>query len=180
MNKTPVEYLKSLFPKYEIADLRRMLGRFGLTGQTQIQPIHLLSGGQKSRVVFAEISMKEPHLLFLDEPTNHLDIESIDALVEALNEFKGGIILVSHDARLIQQVCSDIWVVKDHTVNIYEGTFDDYRSELVEEFEEKEREEEEERKKKQEERRKKLEEKKKQEFSLSSSSSLPSSIDVKC
>jgi ATP-binding cassette subfamily F protein 1 len=158
MNQTPIEYLHSLFPEYTAQELRPMLGRFGLTGQTHVQPIKSLSGGQKSRVVFAEICMKNPHLLFLDEPTNHLDIESIDALAEALNEYKGGLVLVSHDSRLISEVCNEIWVVGDNTVTIYESDFDDYRSELVGQFEEREQEEEQKRKVKEQERRQKREE----------------------
>jgi len=158
MDQHPIEYLNSKFPEYQPQELRGMLGRFGLTGQTHLQKISSLSGGQKSRVVFTEICMRHPHLLFLDEPTNHLDIESVDALAEALNEFKGGIILVSHDARLISEVCGNIWVVGDNTVTIFDGTFDDYRAELVEEFEEQEREEEERKKLRDEEKRKQREE----------------------
>eukprot|EP01114_Cavostelium_apophysatum_P012967 TRINITY_DN303_c0_g1_i2.p1 TRINITY_DN303_c0_g1~~TRINITY_DN303_c0_g1_i2.p1 ORF type:complete len:1208 (-),score=596.96 TRINITY_DN303_c0_g1_i2:88-3711(-) len=162
MNQNPVEYLHTHFTDYKAEQLRGMLGRFGLTGQTHLRPISSLSGGQKSRVVFTEICMRYPHLLFLDEPTNHLDIESVDALAEALNEFEGGLILVSHDARLIREVCADIWICGDNTVTIYDGDFDQYREELVEEFEEKERLEEERRKEKEDERRKKREDDMKQ------------------
>jgi len=162
MDVNPIDYLQSHFKEYSVQELRGMLGRFGLTGKTHLQSISSLSGGQKSRVVLAEICMRYPHILFLDEPTNHLDIESIDALGEALNDFKGGIILVSHDSRLISQVCSSIWVVGDNTVTEYEGEFEDYRAELVQEFEKKQEEEEEERKHKEEERRQKREEQLKQ------------------
>jgi len=102
--------------------------------------------------------MRHPHILFLDEPTNHLDIESVDALAESLNEFKGGLILVSHDSRLIGAVCSQVWICGDNTLTIFDGDFDDYRAMLVEEFEEKERAEEDKRKVKEEERKKKREE----------------------
>jgi ATP-binding cassette subfamily F protein 1 len=153
MDVSPVIYLQRHFPEFDEAALRKHLGRFGLTGMTHVMPINQLSGGQKSRVVFAELSMRNPHLLFLDEPTNHLDIESVDALAEALNEFKGGLILVSHDTRLISHVCSSLWIVKDNTVTVFDGDFDDYRTELIEEFEQKEQEEEEKRRQKEEEKR---------------------------
>jgi len=148
MTVTPIEYLHRNFPDLDQQYIRRMLGRFGLTGKTHLQKIISLSGGQKSRVVFADICMRHPHLLFLDEPTNHLDIESIDALAQALNVFKGGIILVSHDGRLISEVCTNVWVTGNETVTIYDGNFDEYRTDLVTEFEERERQLEEERLKK--------------------------------
>lgn len=73
-------------------------------GCTQVSPIRNLSDGQKCRVCLAWLAWQNPHMLFLDEPTNHLDIETIDALADAINEFEGGMMLVSHDFRLIQQV----------------------------------------------------------------------------
>lgn len=132
----PVGYLREKFPDLSVAQLRQCLGRFGLSGKTHLQPIRSLSGGQKSRVVLTEISMVFPHILFLDEPTNHLDIESIDALSDALKDYKGGIVLISHDARLINQVCDTICIV-DGVGNVYEydGDFEDYRADIVYEFE---------------------------------------------
>jgi ATP-binding cassette subfamily F protein 1 len=83
--------------------------------------------------------MSKPHILLLDEPTNHLDMQSIDALANALDEFEGGVILVSHDSRLVSRVCDDeeksqIWVVEDGTVRIFPGTFEDYKEDLLKEI----------------------------------------------
>jgi ATPase subunit of ABC transporter with duplicated ATPase domains len=70
------------------------------------------SGGQKSRLAFAELAWRQPHIMLLDEPTNHLDLETIEALAMALNKFEGGVVLVSHDERLISLVVDEIWQVK--------------------------------------------------------------------
>ncbi|KAL6587688.1 ABC transporter F member 4 [Orobanche minor] len=139
MDKTPVEYLSGRhkhregFSKEEV--VRAKLGKFGLPSHNHVTPIVNLSGGQKARVLFTDISMSNPHILLLDEPTNHLDMQSIDALADALDEFTGGVVLVSHDSRLISRVCNDeekseIWVVEDGTVKNFPGTFEEYKEEL--------------------------------------------------
>ncbi|KAK9284401.1 hypothetical protein L1049_023572 [Liquidambar formosana] len=115
------------------------LGKFGLPSHNHLIPIAKLSGGQKARVVFTSISMSKPHILLLNEPTNHFDMQSIDALADALDEFTGGVILVSHDSRLISRVCDDeekseIWVVENGTVRNYPGTFEEYKEELQREI----------------------------------------------
>ncbi|KAH0928558.1 hypothetical protein HID58_014285 [Brassica napus] len=143
MGETPVEYLLRLHPNPHLEGsainsqeaVRAKLGKFGLPGDNHITPIVNLSGGQKARVVFASISMSKPHILLLDEPTNHLDMQSIDALADALDEFSGGVVLVSHDSRLISRVCEDeeksqIWVVEDGTVSFFDRTFEEYKEEL--------------------------------------------------
>ena len=143
MDETPVEYLLRLYPQQEGPSkqeaVRAKLGKFGLPSHNHLTPIVKLSGGQKARVVFTSISMARPHILLLDEPTNHLDMQSIDALADALDEFSGGVVLVSHDARLISRVCeveeySEVWVVEDGSVRKYPGSFDDYKKELTEEI----------------------------------------------
>uniref|UniRef100_A0A8C0G196 ATP binding cassette subfamily F member 1 n=1 Tax=Chelonoidis abingdonii TaxID=106734 RepID=A0A8C0G196_CHEAB len=91
-----------------------------------------LSGGQKARVVFAELACREPDVLILDEPTNNLDIESIDALADAINEYKGAVIIVSHDARLITETNCQLWVVEEQSVEQIDGDFDDYKREVLE------------------------------------------------
>jgi len=80
----------------------------------------------------AEIGLKMPHIFFLDEPTNHLDIQSVDALSEALQEFKGGIILITHDQRLVTTVAKELWVCRgDMKVERFEGTFDNYKQQII-------------------------------------------------
>jgi ATP-binding cassette subfamily F protein 2 len=96
--------------------------------------ISQLSDGQKSRVVFAWIAEKHPHLLLLDEPTNHLDMETIDSLANAINLFDGGLILVSHDMRLISQVADDIWICDKGTLTRYEGSILNFKMQLKKEI----------------------------------------------
>uniref|UniRef100_A0AAQ4Q514 ATP-binding cassette, sub-family F (GCN20), member 2b n=1 Tax=Gasterosteus aculeatus aculeatus TaxID=481459 RepID=A0AAQ4Q514_GASAC len=117
LDLSPLDYMMKCFPDIkEKEDMRKIIGRYGLTGKQQVSPIRNLSDGQKCRVCFAWLAWQNPHLLFLDEPTNHLDIETIDALGDAINEFEGGTMLVSHDFRLIQQVAQEIWVCENQTI----------------------------------------------------------------
>lgn len=143
MDETPVQYLLRLHPVQEGLSkqeaVRAKLGKFGLPSHNHLTPITKLSGGQKARVVFTSISMSKPHILLLDEPTNHLDMQSIDALADALDEFTGGVVLVSHDSRLISRVCEDeerseIWVVENGTVEKFPGTFEEYKDDLLKEI----------------------------------------------
>jgi ATP-binding cassette subfamily F protein 1 len=99
-------------------------------------PIRDLSGGQKARVVFVELSLMAPHLLFLDEPTNNLDIESIDALCDALKAYNGGVVMVSHDARLIEAIECQLWVVENNNVTPWQTGFKGYREYLLAKLEE--------------------------------------------
>jgi len=101
----------------EIDYWRQALGRYGISGQNQTAPIGHLSDGLKSRLVFAEMALSRPHIILLDEPTNHLDIESIDSLAAAINEYDGGVVLVSHDFRLIDQVAKNIWLCEGGKVS---------------------------------------------------------------
>ena len=119
--------------------MRAKLGKFGLEGKHHLQPINKLSGGQKARVVFTAISLSEPHILLLDEPTNHLDMESVDALADALSEYEGGVVVISHDSRLLCSICEDVersevWIVDDGEIEFYSGDFEDYRDELIKEI----------------------------------------------
>lgn len=129
--ETPSEYLMRLFDlPYEKA--RKQLGTFGLASHAHTIKMKDLSGGQKARVALAELCLNAPDVVILDEPTNNLDIESIDALADAINEYNGGVIIVSHDERLIRDTDCALYVIEDQTINEVDGSFDDYRKELLE------------------------------------------------
>eukprot|EP00033_Pygsuia_biforma_P000092 GCRY01000116.1.p1 GENE.GCRY01000116.1~~GCRY01000116.1.p1 ORF type:complete len:586 (-),score=132.54 GCRY01000116.1:67-1824(-) len=130
---SPLAWMMKEYPnKMEEEKMRSQIGRFGITGTAQLSPMKYLSDGQKSRVVFSWLAMQNPHMLLLDEPTNHLDIESIDALAEAINAFDGGVVLVSHDFRLLEQVAEEIWECKDRNVRRFNGSIKDYKRKLRE------------------------------------------------
>ncbi|XP_015108701.1 ATP-binding cassette sub-family F member 1 [Diachasma alloeum] len=129
--ETPSEYLMRLFDlPYEKA--RKQLGTFGLSSHAHTIKMKDLSGGQKARVALAELCLNAPDVVILDEPTNNLDIESIDALAEAINAYKGGVIIVSHDERLIRDTECCLYVIENQVINEIDGDFDDYRKELLE------------------------------------------------
>jgi ATP-binding cassette subfamily F protein 2 len=129
---TPIEFMQSKFPEdfKDLENARRAIGRYGLTGKHQMMPMKYLSDGQQCRVIFAWLCWTSPHMLLLDEPTNHLDIETIDALAVAINEFDGGLILVSHDFRLISQVAREIWVCEKQKITKWEGDIASYKEHL--------------------------------------------------
>lgn len=110
LNVSSLEFLMKKFPGETEQRYRSQLASFEIGALLAQQPIGSLSGGQKSRVAFAAICMSRPNLLVLDEPTNHLDIETIGALGESIQSFNGGVVLVSHDERLISTVCKETWV----------------------------------------------------------------------
>jgi len=130
LDLNPLEYMMRKFPGVELEQMRRIVGRYGISGKCQTLPIGSLSDGQKSRVVFAWLAYQEPSLLLLDEPTNHLDMETIDALANAIRQFDGGLVLVSHDFRLINQVASEIWVCENKTVTPWKGDIMAYKEVL--------------------------------------------------
>ncbi|PWA98256.1 hypothetical protein CTI12_AA020940 [Artemisia annua] len=142
-NETPVQYLLRHYPDQEGCSkkeaVRAMLGKFGLPSKNHIIPIDTLSGGQKARVVLTSIAMSKPHILILDEPTNHLDMESINALADALVEFSGGVVVVSHNSRLVSRVCEDqekseIWEVDNGRVERLDGSYEEYEENLMKEI----------------------------------------------
>nr|CAH8825822.1 unnamed protein product [Trichobilharzia regenti]CAH8825825.1 unnamed protein product [Trichobilharzia regenti] len=132
INMSPVDWMMKCYPEIkERDDMRKLLGRYGLSGPQQVCPIRTLSDGQRCRIIFAWLAQKAPHLLLLDEPTNHLDIETIDSLADAIDDFEGGLLLVSHDFRLISQVAKEIWVCENETVTPWEGDIFSYKKYLM-------------------------------------------------
>lgn len=122
LSMTPMDYFKQkLMPEEPIDRIRSLLGRFGCSGDQQAQVMDQLSAGQKARIVFAIIAHEKPHLVLLDEPTNPLDMESIDALARCINDFKGGVLMISHDMRLISQCAQQIYVCDNKKIERYEG-----------------------------------------------------------
>jgi len=130
LDQPPIDYFRSIWTDMTIQEARSYLGRFGVTGTAQTSLMHTLSDGQKSRVVLAYMAKQNPHVLFLDEPTNHLDMESIDSLAKAINQFKGGMVLVSHDMRLISQVAKEIWMCDNKTITKFTGEIGDFKMHL--------------------------------------------------
>jgi ATP-binding cassette, subfamily F, member 1 len=132
MDTTPSEFLQSFY-NLNVTDARKHLSEFNLESETHTIPIEKCSGGQKSRIAFSTLALG--NILILDEPTNHLDIETIEGLSNALREFEGGIVLVSHDAKLIRELDCSLYVCKDNQIVKYRGDFDQYREEVLTEIE---------------------------------------------
>lgn len=116
LQQTPLEYLMEIFPKNHPQIIRRHLGKFGVVGNMQTQIMGSLSGGQKSRVAFAIITWTKPHVIIMDEPTNHLDLETVDALIGAIQGWTGGLCVVSHDQHFLGSVCREFWSVSGKKV----------------------------------------------------------------
>ncbi|MFP6749720.1 MAG: ABC-F family ATP-binding cassette domain-containing protein [Alphaproteobacteria bacterium] len=124
---TPVAHLLRLLPDLKEAALRARLGTFGLIQDRAETAVRHLSGGERARLVLALITAKAPHLLILDEPTNHLDVDARQALVQALNDFPGAVLLISHDRHLVELTTDRLWLVAEGKVTPWEGDIDDYR-----------------------------------------------------
>ena len=130
LDASAVSFMAKNYPGRTDEEYRRQLGAFGITGTTGLQKMELLSGGQKSRVAFACLALTQPHILVLDEPSNHLDIEAMDALSVALNEYQGGVLMVSHDVTMLQTVCTSLWVCDQGTVEKFPGDVQQYKKRI--------------------------------------------------
>lgn len=124
---TPLQHLQQLAPNETILALRTFLGRFGLADDSKDRSIATFSGGEKSRLALALLAWQKPHLLLLDEPTNHLDLDMRDALIIALENYTGSLVIVSHDRSLIRAVADELWIVADSNVHLFDGDLDDYK-----------------------------------------------------
>ncbi|WP_295048491.1 ABC-F family ATP-binding cassette domain-containing protein [uncultured Paracoccus sp.] len=131
LDETPLAHVRRLRPAEAPPRLRARLAGFGLMEAQAETRVGQLSGGQKARLSLLIATIDAPHLLILDEPTNHLDIESREALTEALNDYTGAVVLVSHDMHLLGLVADRLWLVRDGAVAPYEGDLDDYRRFLL-------------------------------------------------
>jgi len=140
LDMTPIDFLMKKFAKgittkdgfkqLDYDSWRQVLGRFGISGRRQVAPMRTMSDGLLTRVVFCLLAITNPHILLLDEPTNHLDMECIDSLARAIQKYEGGLVLVSHDFRLISQVVNQVWVVDEQTVTVWPGDIVSYKEHL--------------------------------------------------
>ena len=130
---TPFDHMVQLMPEATEAQRRARLGHIGFGNDKAGTEAHKLSGGEKARLLFAIAAFHAPHLMILDEPTNHLDVDAREALVMALNEFEGAVILISHDRHLLEASVDRLWVVRNATVTNYDGDLAQYRRDCLDE-----------------------------------------------
>src|ERR1700687_2894874 len=124
---TPYQHMLDLMPEATETQRRARLGTLGFSVGKADTPAEKLSGGEKARLLFALATFHAPHLLILDEPTNHLDVDSREALIYALNDYEGAVILISHDRHLLEATVDRLWVVRGGTVAPYDGDLETYR-----------------------------------------------------
>jgi ATP-binding cassette subfamily F protein 3 len=130
--ENPIDHMARALPNAVPPKLRAQLARFGLDADRAETPVANLSGGEKARLLLALATRDAPQLLILDEPTNHLDIDARDALVKALSDFQGAVLLITHDPHLVELIADRLWLVGDGTVRPFDGDLDDYRALLLE------------------------------------------------
>jgi ATP-binding cassette subfamily F protein 3 len=127
LDGSPYDHVRKLMPDAPETKVRGRTGAIGFSGKAGDTLVKNLSGGEKARLLLGLATFFGPNMIILDEPTNHLDIDSRAALAEAINEFPGAVIMVSHDRYLIEACADQLWVVADHAVTTYDGDLDDYR-----------------------------------------------------
>ena len=129
---TPLQHIARALPRATQTQQRGQIARFGLDADRADTPVSKLSGGEKARLLLALATRDAPQLLILDEPTNHLDIDAREALLRALADFSGAVLLITHDPHLVELAADRLWLVADGTVRAYDGDLDDYRTLLSE------------------------------------------------
>jgi len=130
-NESPYDHIRALMPDAPEAKVRARVGAIGFSGAAADAPVATLSGGEKARLLLGLATFSGPHLVILDEPTNHLDIDSRAALIEAINDFSGAVVLISHDRHLIETCADRLWLVADGTVAPFDGDLEDYRRKIL-------------------------------------------------
>ncbi len=123
---TPLDIIRRALPEASEAQRRSRLAQFGMTVEKVETTVANLSGGERARLLLNMVAMERPHLLILDEPTNHLDIDSRRALTQAINDYEGAVILITHDRSLMEMVADRLWLVSDGSVAPFDGDMDDY------------------------------------------------------
>ncbi len=131
LRDSALDHVRRLMPDASEQKLRSYLGRFYFSGDKAKLEVGRLSGGERTRLLFALMAVDAPHILLLDEPTNHLDMDAREALIEALNAYEGAVVLVSHDTHLLRLVADTLWLVADGRVRPYDGDLDDYQRLLL-------------------------------------------------
>ncbi|MBS0221984.1 MAG: ABC-F family ATP-binding cassette domain-containing protein [Proteobacteria bacterium] len=132
--ETPFDHMnRALGPGAGEAKVRAQLGRFGFSRDRADLKVGVLSGGEKTRLLLALATRNAPHLLLLDEPTNHLDMDARASLIDAINDFEGAVVLVSHDTHLVKMVADQLWLVARGAVQPFDGDIDDYQTQLLRE-----------------------------------------------
>jgi len=132
IGQTPYDHVRALLPEGTEAQVRSQTAILGFGPEKADVKVEKLSGGEKARLLLGLITFEGPHLIILDEPTNHLDIDSREALAIALNDYKGAVLLITHDAHLAAAVADRLWLVKDGAAKPYDGDLDDYRTLILE------------------------------------------------
>ena len=133
MASSAIDHILRAKPEKTLLEARSFLGRFGFSGDQALDSVGTMSGGEKARLVLALIVLEKPQLLLLDEPTNHLDLEMRQALVLALQDFEGAIILIAHDRFLLESCVDEFYIVANNTVKDFDGDIDDYQQWLNDE-----------------------------------------------
>ena len=129
-DETPIDHMQRALPRALPPQVRAQLARFGLDAARAETKVSELSGGEKGRLLLALATRDAPHLLILDEPTNHLDIDAKEALIRALADYTGAVLLITHDPHLVELVADRLWLVADGTATAFDGDMDDYRARL--------------------------------------------------